>query len=128
MPTRTLRTPTITLGRWKYELEFLSSYEVRLKLTNPNITPFDSFGEDGDGYSRTFHGEKVITLTRWVIREIKAYLKANKPPYIYYTIGFDFTRYSLYHRIAGKFEPLGYGLAHAPNTGEFYCYRIASPS
>lgn len=123
MTNKVTSTSSITLNGKTFDLQFRQDYEVLLSLRNPPISRFDHWGDSSDGYARTYTGVKTITLTRWVIREIETFLKAHKPPFIYYTVGFDFSRYSLYYRIGGMFEKLGYCLSHTPNSGEFYLYR-----
>ena len=125
MTVKVIHTTTLTLGRWIYELEILSSYEALLKLKNPPTSPFDHWEDRGNELARTYQGDRVIILTRWVIREIEYYLKTHKPPFIFYTLGFDFSRYRLYRRVGLGFKKIGYELAHMPNTGGFYLYRVA---
>lgn len=123
MTTKAIHTAAIILGEWTYELEFLNSHEVLLRLKNPPWSSFDHWDDHGDEFTRTYRGDRVITLTRWVIREIESYLKRHKPPFIFYTLGFDFSRYRLYRRVGLGFKKIGYDLAHMPNTGGFYLYK-----
>ena len=126
MTTKVIHAATITLGGRSYILEFLDNYEVLLKRKNPPRSPFDRWDDPGDEFARTYRGANVISLARWVISEIETYLKTYKPPFIFYTVGFDFSRYRLYKRVAKKFRYCGYDLAHIPDTGGFYLYRRVS--
>lgn len=119
-----IRSSTTTIGRSRFCLEFMSDFEVRLRLCNPPYSPFDDWGDPGDGYARTHRDAAIsITLTRWVIHELETHLKAHRPPFIYYTLGFDFSRTRLYESVGLKLSKIGYALSHMTNTGEFYLYR-----
>ncbi len=125
MTVRLVKSARLQLDDKSYELEFLSDYEIRLKLWNPSVDPHARWGAEPDYYARTHEGTKVHTLSRWVIREISNYLKSQKPPYVFYTSGCDSSRHALYKRIAERFREVGYELAYAEGSGAFYCYRQA---
>jgi hypothetical protein len=94
-------------------------------LFRKRITGLDRMGGEIDGYQRIAVGHRVaIKLFREIEREIEKYVWETKPPYVYFTAGFDRSRFSLYKRLALKLGRIGYHYAEAPdNPNMLYCYK-----
>jgi hypothetical protein len=94
-------------------------------LFRRRIRELDRMREPIDGYERVATSRRVaIKLFREIEREIEKYVWENKPAYIYFTAGFDRSRFSLYRRLALKLGRIGYYYAEdtdRPNM--LYCYK-----
>ena len=113
-------------GRWQYLLNFYTNFEVMLLLQNPPRDPLDTWGSEPSHPqdARTYEGEQVITLFRQIMREVKSYLYRFRPPYIYFSVGYDGSRRNLYLRLARMLAVCGYIYAETPGEAyAFYCYR-----
>lgn len=126
MSINLVHSANLQAGHWHYDLNFYSNFEVMLLLRNPPRNPLDAWGAEPSHPqdARTYQGEQVITLFRQVMEEVKCYLYRFKPPYIYFSVGYDSSRRKLYLRLARMLAACGYVYAETPGkAGSFYCYR-----
>jgi len=125
MSKRKIKEVEQTFNNSRYRLIFMSDCEVLLELDNPPYDQFATWGDEPNRYSRTPQSSALaISLFRWIGKEIHIFIHQHAPPFMYFTTGFDFSRKSLYKRLALKLSKLDYILADNPDSGAFYCYKL----
>jgi hypothetical protein len=111
----------------RFALELMNDHEI---LFRSQDTGLDVAGYSIDEYERIGRNPAVaIKLLREIERAVKSYVRQHKPPYVFYTAGFDVTRFPLYRRPARKLAKVGYRYAEdSERENIFYCYRGVSPA
>ena len=112
----------VVVGAATFVVEFHDDYEVSFYRADRGL---DELGCPHEKYDRLPTDAKTaVALFRKVGDVIANYLWEAKPPYLYYTAGWDVSRFSLYRRLAGKLAEVGYDYVEDPERPNiFYAYK-----
>ena len=113
----------IVIQEKTFFIEIYTDFEVRFRSGHNGL---DELGYERNGYERRkTNAPLAIRLFRQISLFLEAYLLEQRPPYLYFTSGFDSSRESLYRILALKLAALGY--IYTPDEQRphlFYCYKI----
>jgi hypothetical protein len=119
---RALHTVNIDIRENLFALELMNDHEILFRSQDAGL---DVAGYSIDEYERIGRNPAVaIKLLREIERAVKSYVGQHKPPYVFYTAGFDETRFPLHRKPARKFPKVDYRYPEDPERKNiFYCYR-----
>lgn len=117
-----IKTVLVKVQHEAFEVEFLNSYEIRFRRCSLRL---DCMLEPIDPYTRVPSNHTVaLTLFRKIIKVVLSHIAAEKPPYIFYSAGFDVGRMRLYNFLSKMLKEHGYNFSEDPKMGNmFYSYR-----
>lgn len=119
------RDISLQIGEDGFHVEIFNDHEIRFRRV---VTAFNSKGFSCGDYERVTSDRLALRLFKGVGKIVIQYLHEEKPPYVYFTAGWDASRYSLYKALALRLKAHGYRLAYddnAPNV--YYAYRESKP-
>lgn len=115
------RDVLLWLGATPYHVEFYSDYEVRFRAGQSAFVG----GFISSAYERAHRSDvSSVRLFKAIGRVVVNYLHETKPPYIWFSAGWDATRFTLYRALALRLSKHGYHLAYdADRPNIYYAYR-----
>lgn len=120
-----IKTVLVQVQNELFEVVFFNSYEIRFRRCSLRL---DCMMEPIDEYCRVPTNHRVaLTLFRKIIRIVLDHIAVEKPPYIFFSAGFDEGRMRLYKFLSKKLGERGYIYTEVPGMDNmFYSYRTPS--